>query len=395
MSFKAMLEVAKTQGSVASLADAFAIELDTSRLSTSTEIISEKACKFYVEHATAEETVALLNICIDQTDMDFDATILESACGSCAVIIFNDDDAQTEQASLETAGILDTSKNKVLDEEEYEDDPAIVEEDDDVDPDEDDEDDEDVEDEDRLKILGSDENFRLAQRLHQMACGNNKHNFAKFLTQLDTFLMGEREKTGYDPSRTPDTASDESIAELLASSFYELEESRKKKKGKGGFKEGRGGFLSAYMRIIGKNGENLADAWDGLDIELLIKLLSEAGDKLINVVQEERYKRGLDEKPEAMNEPEDEGVVEAARKYYILVSFDGHKWIGPEFGDYDKEVVKSELEDYVDGGEYKRKNLKILTIAGTKTTDAQVAIDALNKAGKEHASASPKVTINK
>ena len=47
-------------------------------------------------------------------------------------------------------------------------------------------------------------------------------------------------------------------------------------------------------------------------------------------------------------------------KYYTLLSRENKfsDW-NIEFGDYDKDVVKAELESYVDG-DYKKSNLKII-----------------------------------
>lgn len=60
-----------------------------------------------------------------------------------------------------------------------------------------------------------------------------------------------------------------------------------------------------------------------------------------------------------------------ARRYFVLVLHDAefNRW-GVEFGDYDRECVQSELDDYRDKGVAKRF-LRILT-----TLDRQADIDA-------------------
>jgi len=62
-----------------------------------------------------------------------------------------------------------------------------------------------------------------------------------------------------------------------------------------------------------------------------------------------------------------------ARKYHVLmVRQDGH-WNGPEFGDYDKSVVKDELQDHRDHG-VKAKDLHILTVDGDTQAEITEAI---------------------
>jgi hypothetical protein len=58
----------------------------------------------------------------------------------------------------------------------------------------------------------------------------------------------------------------------------------------------------------------------------------------------------------------------AKRTYYTLAVFDGY-W-SPEFGDYDRDTVQGELEEYRERGVFK-KHLRIL-----KTEDTQASIDA-------------------
>lgn len=71
-----------------------------------------------------------------------------------------------------------------------------------------------------------------------------------------------------------------------------------------------------------------------------------------------------------------------ARKYHVLMEKqDGH-WCH-EFGDYDKSVVKDELQDKRDH-DVKAKDLHILTVDG----DTQAEIDAAVKEFRSKQSAS-------
>lgn len=72
-----------------------------------------------------------------------------------------------------------------------------------------------------------------------------------------------------------------------------------------------------------------------------------------------------------------------ARKYHTLLICYPHENIPGagnwqiHFGDYDKEVVKQELEDEHDSGTFK-KNLKIIT-TGPKQADIDAAVAELNQ----------------
>lgn len=65
------------------------------------------------------------------------------------------------------------------------------------------------------------------------------------------------------------------------------------------------------------------------------------------------------------------------KRYYTLAVRDDNVW-SPEFGDYDRSTVQSELNDYRDH-DYRKSNLKIV-----QSDDSQAAIEAaiaaLNKA---------------
>lgn len=65
-----------------------------------------------------------------------------------------------------------------------------------------------------------------------------------------------------------------------------------------------------------------------------------------------------------------------SRRYFTLAVYENGRW-GPQFGDYDRETVKYELEDYVDQG-HRRKHLRIIE-TGNKQVDVNAGIEALNK----------------
>lgn len=58
-----------------------------------------------------------------------------------------------------------------------------------------------------------------------------------------------------------------------------------------------------------------------------------------------------------------------ARKYHTLAVREDGRW-APQFGDYDRETVDSEREEYRDKG-HKARDLRIIT-----TGDTQAAINA-------------------
>jgi hypothetical protein len=65
--------------------------------------------------------------------------------------------------------------------------------------------------------------------------------------------------------------------------------------------------------------------------------------------------------------------------YYILAMREGHTW-GIEFGDYDRETVQYELEDYRDGSQsIPAKNLRIIRCADARQTTINLAIVKLNE----------------
>jgi hypothetical protein len=64
------------------------------------------------------------------------------------------------------------------------------------------------------------------------------------------------------------------------------------------------------------------------------------------------------------------------KTYYTLVTNeDGAGW-APQFGDYDREVVEAEQDDYCDGG-IPRRCTRIIK-SGDRQADIQAKVDELN-----------------
>lgn len=293
MSLKAIMEIAKAQNNIEALADELAMQIDASRLHASTNVISEKAFLVTIEQATAEEVVGLVSNYLAVADDDSDVTVVESKDGSGAVVIFNDTDG-AETASLEAASVILEIAGKLEEDEDDDDEGHVAEEDDDVDmsgDEEDDDDDAEVDDPDTLKIVHEDEGFKLATRLQQLACGPSKKDFHTFMKDMDNLLMKYRNRSGYEPQQeNAATFTFDDLEEAALNSIFETA----KKKGKKGFKEGRSGFLSAFMTIVSKRGDDLAEAWDALDPDTMSTLIGEVGGELLDLISDERVKRGLD-----------------------------------------------------------------------------------------------------
>jgi translation initiation factor IF-2 len=65
------------------------------------------------------------------------------------------------------------------------------------------------------------------------------------------------------------------------------------------------------------------------------------------------------------------------RPYYSLISReDDNRWY-IQFGDYERNVVKDELNDYVDSMRYKKKDLKIIVSADDQDS-INAAVSSLN-----------------
>lgn len=64
-----------------------------------------------------------------------------------------------------------------------------------------------------------------------------------------------------------------------------------------------------------------------------------------------------------------------ARTYFTLAVREGGIW-GPQFGDYDREAVAAELDDYADHGTLKR-DMRIVK-SGAKAADISAKIAAMN-----------------
>ncbi|QXV74114.1 hypothetical protein [Rhizobium phage RHEph12] len=306
MSLKAMLEIAKTQNSIESLADALTIALDQSSLASSSDVINPNTVRIVIEHATPEEAVALVNNHLDMaSDDQFDLVVCEARDGNGAIVIFNDPE-EVVIAELETAGVImelaERKEKPIPDAEDDEDAPYVPEDDADVDTDDDDEEDAEGDDPNAMKILHDEEGFKLASRLQAMACGPSKTYFPHFLKELDGFLTKMRNLSGYDPSANPEQASVELEDMLEIATLAFIEEA--KKSGKKGYKQGRGGFLSAYMRIIAKNSDKLVESWDALDVPGMEAALGDVGAMLCDMMDDQREAQGLEKQGPAFKDGE-------------------------------------------------------------------------------------------
>lgn len=300
MSFASLLEVANVQNDVGPIADAIAMEIDFLRLHASSEIINNHAVKIAIEHASAEEAVALIGIVLDTASVSTDnLTVVESACGGCAVVIFNDD-SDAIARDLETAGvILDTAAPIDQDDDEDDDDPEdlhVVDQDVDIGNEEDDEEDDVPQgDPTRMQIANQDDVFKMLSRLHNIACGDDKADFPHFVLEMDKLLTKYRNISGFNPNAGQEQASTSEYSALDI--FYELA-----KKSKKGYSEGRSGFLSAVNRIISKRIDNGIDAWDALDSAGIVSFMSDVGADLLDMIEAERLRRGMsDETPDQVN----------------------------------------------------------------------------------------------
>ncbi len=71
------------------------------------------------------------------------------------------------------------------------------------------------------------------------------------------------------------------------------------------------------------------------------------------------------------------------RRYHVLLERDpGSRRWEVEFGDYDKRVVRAELQDTFDSGRWtrglKKRDLMVLTVEGDTQREINEAVDALN-----------------
>lgn len=68
-----------------------------------------------------------------------------------------------------------------------------------------------------------------------------------------------------------------------------------------------------------------------------------------------------------------------ARKYYTLAVRNPDGAWHPEFGAYDRDDVDFEFDDYADRGEAKKKDMCIITTAGSSQALVNAALDKKNK----------------
>ncbi|SCW76956.1 hypothetical protein SAMN02927900_04741 [Rhizobium mongolense subsp. loessense] len=67
------------------------------------------------------------------------------------------------------------------------------------------------------------------------------------------------------------------------------------------------------------------------------------------------------------------------RKYHTLVIRINGRW-SPEFGAYEREDVRAEYAGYLESGEAKRKDLKVITTGDTQA-EIMAAVAKLNGEG--------------
>jgi hypothetical protein len=160
----------------------------------------------------------------------------------------------------------------------------------------------------KLKILTTPETQKIANRLYGLSGGDDMAHFPSFWSELDALCQKYRGETGYQPDYNDDSESsaNKAIASDIASHAASyLETARKKKKGaKKEWTKGRGGFLTALMRAIAKNGTAIDTAWDNVDIEAMVPLVTKLGQRVIDAMAAQAEKIGK-EIPEAKEDEAD------------------------------------------------------------------------------------------
>lgn len=152
-----------------------------------------------------------------------------------------------------------------------------------------------------LSVLITPAAQKMVSSMYSMSNGEDMSRFPQFWQELDDLCKKYRGESGYQPDVDSETASANLKASL--SSYVELAKKKKKK----GFKEGRGGLMTVMMRYLAKNGDKVDAAWNNLDINALISLISGMGSDVIDAVSAERDKRGLDDS-------EDEGEEDTSEE---------------------------------------------------------------------------------
>lgn len=198
-------------------------------------------------------------------------------------------DVLTDELMLESAAI-DSEDEDYLEDEDEEDEVEEVEEDDEDGP------------ANRrkaapgsLSVLTTAEHHKMASRLFgQLSSGGDMSRYPKFLIDFDAFLSqygGLNAKTS--------TEKEVASAMLELATLFDVDTNeelagKKKKKAKGGFKEGRSGLLSAWMKLIsGDVGESIVKAWDSRNADELSKLLGSAIEKMAKTVREAKETAGV------------------------------------------------------------------------------------------------------
>ena len=234
-----------------------------------------------------------------------------------------------------------------------------------------------------LGILTTPDSQKLVGRLHNMSCGDDMKHYPSFWQEIDAVCRKYRDKSGYKPSMDIDseTASlDLELAEVNTEVANRIrEEISKSRKSKRGWKDGYGGFLSTFMKVCAGRREKIDKYWTALDGENLTEEMIKLGEAVIDAVEAEREKRGMDMAEDSKGIDGSSTTEESAGSlYYVLFEFmpDTKKW-EQVFGDYDKSVVRDELQDRRDH-DVKLKNLKILPMKDHSNEALMQALKELN-----------------
>lgn len=66
-----------------------------------------------------------------------------------------------------------------------------------------------------------------------------------------------------------------------------------------------------------------------------------------------------------------------SKSYFTLATREDDGLWYAQFGDYDRDVVKQELDDYADGGSYRRKDMRVV-VTGDDQASVERGVRRLN-----------------
>lgn len=241
-----------------------------------------------------------------------------------------------------------------------------------------------------LAVLRNPEARKLIERLHTMACGDDYTHLPQFWQDIDSVCDHYRGESGFNPEKEKqkqelkreimqqEEASADMFAEWAADMYSEL--AKKKGKGKKKWKEGYGGFLTAFMTVCAGKRDVLDKVWTDLDDERLVEIMIAISQSVVGKVTEEREKRGMDENPDEIDEDEESKPQEesAAKKaYYVLAIYhkDTERW-EVDLGSYDRSDVVDQLDNSL--SQHKRKDMKILSLSDANQKTIDSAMENLN-----------------